>query len=33
VLANRRNGARIQYGGIGRMIVRMLRRGGSAKKE
>jgi len=26
VLANRRNGARIRYGGIGRMLLRMIRR-------
>jgi NAD(P)-dependent dehydrogenase (short-subunit alcohol dehydrogenase family) len=31
VLANRRNGARIRYGGVGRMILRMIR-GGTAKK-
>jgi NAD(P)-dependent dehydrogenase (short-subunit alcohol dehydrogenase family) len=30
VLANRRNGVRIRYGGVGRMILRMFRGGGAA---
>jgi NAD(P)-dependent dehydrogenase (short-subunit alcohol dehydrogenase family) len=33
VLANRRNGARIRYGSMGRMILRMIRGGGAAKKK
>jgi NAD(P)-dependent dehydrogenase (short-subunit alcohol dehydrogenase family) len=32
VLANRRNRARIRYGGMGRMILRMIRGSGAAKK-
>jgi NAD(P)-dependent dehydrogenase (short-subunit alcohol dehydrogenase family) len=33
VLANRRNGARIQYGSMGRMLLRMIRGSRAAKKK
>ncbi len=33
VLANRRNGARIRYGSVGRMFLRMIRGGGASKKK